>query len=224
MKKIIYLTEKETLCIELLAKGERFSTIHNKCGIPQGSFYLFLGQLRLKTGITDTRNIEMCQSYIDKIEKTTFPPVLTLAQDKLLWMYTELTHRLEFERRTGLTEEELKVQLQAAIEQCGIFSREVRFIRAQLRMHFAVNGSLDNKRLPPSETHLQILRVLADGDNPSDVLGYPPRDALMLTREACARTLTASPGRGAQRALIRAYLAARAEKKVSEITMEDPMF
>ncbi len=229
MKQSPYLTETENKAVELLAQGKRMRDVREACNFHNGPtqfFYAFLAEIRRKTAIENVQDTHMCRAFLNAIENT--PPIadLTERQTRLFEYALRNMPHSQQAVRLDITEAEVAAQFKSALVQCGIFSNDARTIRAQIRMHFAIQGHHYSTHLPLSSTHWKVLRVLADGESVAEVLGYRDREAFNLIRDACKRAHITCTGNGTQRILAKLFLDSRQAKpeQPAPITPDDPAF
>jgi len=229
MKLSVYLNELEVSVIEQLAEGKRMHDIRESTKIPHTQsyrFYQLLEKLRKKTGILHSQSVAECRAYIEKMRAIPEPPPLTEEQGKLILWLSEQKPPLFIAPRLHCTPEELPAKTDAALRAIGISTAEPKIRRMQCRAFFAHYGHPLARPERLSETHWRILRAIAEGSSAIG-LGYPPLDARVLSREACQRAGVTCPGRDAQRALVRAFLAshdAAAQAAPAAVSMDDPAF
>lgn len=236
MKKSIYLDESENLAIQLLAKGERLKIIRESCKIPSTRFPFFLAELRRKTGISNIQDTRECAKYWKDLPNLKGEVQISPQESRLLVGFVDLVSLAYMANMLRISEADARASLENALRKCGIFVKDDRTRRIQVRFFFAIKGIPHSKLPPLSSEHWKVLRVLADGGRLEHVqaLWTPPKKAKFAReyiREACIRIGANCPGRGARQKLIAAFLNAHATRSryqsgvanrldVSEITPE----
>lgn len=219
MKTNPYLTQTESLAIDLLAQGKRLKDIRDAVTpeVKPMYFHNFLASLRMKTGIKDTQSIEQCAAYRSHIEQLPVP-TLSPREVKLLEHLIAGRSPAIVAGMLAITPQEAQEQTEATLLKCGILAQDARTRRAQARMYFLLHGNPNNHKPAPSPTHVKILRNLADGKPANFGLGNLI-DGKAMAAEACHRINATCPGRNAQQKLIRAWIAQH-----DSTAMDDPMF
>lgn len=217
MKKSIYLNDEETTALEMLAKGKRYKEICEHLNFPHKPAHLlqpFLINLRRKTGIYDLRNMEEVADFLAKTEQIDPEITLSDAQFTLLDMVmSEYPLSLQ-PQKLNIPEEKLPFFTVSTLHSIGIFSKNFREIRMQVRIFLAIRGNPALKRAELSDTHWKIFRLIASNEQLD--AHFPRLQAKQieaLTRDACQRAGISCPGRGARNKLIKLYVTAHDAKR-----------
>lgn len=215
MCRNIYLTELEEKALGLFAKGVNTRIICRELAINHEQLATLTFAIRRKTGIADHNDDRQCQDYLRRyrhaIERNATTPEHIIA----LRVYTKTAW--ESDSHAAHTVVHIT---QEAIELCGIFSKDERTRKMQVRQYLATFHC--RNKMPPTDTEIQILRLVASGVKAKELclhLQGAPRYFVHRLRDVCKRLGFNVQGRGAQRRMIQDYLA-----RTEPPTMDDPMF
>jgi hypothetical protein len=221
---VIYLSEVENCTLTLLSKGFSTRDIHATCAIPLSGYAIFTQDLRRKTGIRDHRDSSECRSYLEKYQQAITGEGPTAEQTRAIRSFSLGNTITTIGYLLGLTEEVTEQTIDAACRAAGIFTRDERARRGQIRLYLAI---FRPNFKPLTEQETQILRAMADGKTFGEISDTVVTARIpylkIKAKEACMRLGFDVKGRNAQRNLLRAYFA-HLDAQSPKDPMDDPMF
>lgn len=225
MKRNIYLTELEEKALSLLAKGISQPVVRRECNIPKTRMDIFTSNLRRKTGIKSQKDDQQCQEYLRRYSAAMENPTTNPKHIEVMRRFMERETLEGMAYQLKLSPEDTTALLNEACEAVGIFSKDDKARRLQIRTFLSIRHSRNGKE--PTELEMQLLRYMAIGGKPLH-FAYEqrqrPRHIILLAREVCTRLGFNVEGRGVQRRMIQDYLARLDAQEPAPVTMDDPMF
>lgn len=231
-KPHIYLTPDEEKALRILADSRPHFVLKEANVIPTYGLSIFLSNLRRKTGIRDTKNSKEIRAYFSKYEEAmAYPGFSPEELDAVRKIIDEGAPFEEAAIALGRTVEQIEAALQSACATAGIFSRDEKTQRLQLKTYLALFNPVGNQSL--SEQELQLLRLYSE-DVDYAIIAYKVNQRTPWVtekiRDLCLKLGLNSRGRGTQRQLVRAWLAhkaatsaAPAQEPSAPEDAEDPM-
>lgn len=223
MKRIIYLSEEEEKALRLLAQGFNSYVIHEKCKLPMAGMGIFTQEIRRKTGIRDTKYARECFLYIKRFEEAMDNPPLTPDDLRLLRFYRDDYTLDAMASEWKTTPVEITARIESLFTHMGIFTKDERARRLQLRIYLI---AFHAPAQPETPFHWNLLRMLARGLSFAEIaheLGERKEYIQFKTREICTKLGLLAKGRDVQRKLIRAFLATHSEPQSPTQDVADPL-
>lgn len=227
-----YLTDLEQKAVKLLAEEKSYEAIKRECYLSTLKLCPFLGAIRRKTGIADTKDAQQVRDYITKYEAAANGPGPSPLQmeviNRLMGVgYPE--HELSaIDYRMGLSPGSAYMEYEAGLNAAGIYATTASERTVQCRMflaslHVRPTASMLN------DNHLRALRLYAQNEKEYFIAqqmppGFNSIPAVeMLIQDGVDRLGVVARGRGVQRRLVGIALD-RLEQEKSKTLMNDPMF
>jgi hypothetical protein len=206
---VIYLSEAENCTLTLLSKGFSTREIHSSCEIPLSGYAIFTQDLRRKTGIRDHRDSSECRAYVAKYQQAITGEGPNGEQTRAMRSFSLGNTITAIAYILGrITEEATEQTIDAGCRAAGIFTRDDRARRGQIRLYLAI---FRPNFKPLTEQETQILRAMAEGKTFEEVSQtvVAARIPYLKTKakDACMRLGFDIKGRNSQRNLLRAYFA-----------------
>jgi len=208
--KNLYLTSNEEKAIRLLADGRSSAILLEECEIPISGLGVFTYELRRKTGIENTRRPSDCQYYLKQYAKAfENPPQLSVEQkDAARLLMGGATIKTIATRISRSLEQGVAI-MDSTLVTAGIFSKDLRTQRSQLRLFMAVFYLRKNVCEDIGPLTWDILRAVARGEHYTNIaLKHSMSEE--YTRSAAHAGLTklgfVTRGRGTQEGLLRGYM------------------
>lgn len=221
--EIIGLSKDEQTALTLLAEGRNGLYIREHCTIPLAGFSVFTSEIRRKTGIADTKDRRECAQFLERYARALATPpsaehvavVRSIVADESL---ISIAYRLK------INIEEARALYDKACESFGVFTRDERARKIQLRLALARHTlSTLSPIARVTETELRFLRLFVEGHSYAQIAENTGERELFVrvtTKGLFDRFFLVSRGRGAQRMLATAFLALIE----SGVSMDDPAF
>lgn len=225
MSHNLYLSANETKALHLFSEGKSSQFVENECVIPLSGMGFFTAEIRRKTGISSLLNHKAVGIYTQRHLDAIRSPGLSRDQEQLtrLWLGDNSPDAIA--KRMQKPVWELPSLYDKTLKRAGIFSRDDRAIRFQLRLYLAC-FHLHNP--PPTGTKLRLLKMYAEGKTILEMVDITGERELFIRvtlQDAYNALGLQSKGRGAVQQLACAWVRAQETlKEITPVTMDDPAF
>jgi hypothetical protein len=227
--KNLYLTANEEKAVKLLADGRSSGFILEQCEIPVSGLGTFTAELRRKTGIEDTRSPSDCKSYLNRYAKAfEVPPKLSREQEEATRIILKGNSMTAVAYRVGGAFESAVTLIDSIFSTAGIFSKDPRTQRAQLRLFMAVFHLRKNICEDIGPKAWEILRASARGEHYTDLAlkhHLTEEQVCTMAHNGLMMLGFVTRGRGTKENLLRAYMEYLDEQIAQEAVdpMNDPL-